>query len=84
MLANDIPPLSMTLFIQQNSQLPNVGKVMSRRTCNGRAEGSDGLGEAKMGSGCYTVAWYDGMFDSSFSSVICVVLISYFSLISLL
>ena len=59
-LINDIPPLSMmTLFIQQNSQLTNVGNVISR---------SDGLGEMKqMGSGCYTFAWYDGMFDSSFS-----------------
>ena len=65
-LINDILPLlTMTLFIQQNNQLTNVGKVMSRRTFNAKAEASDGLGETEMRSGGCTFAWYDGMFDSS-------------------
>ena len=37
----------MTLLTQQNSQMANVDKAMSR---------SDELGDTKMESGCYTFA----------------------------
>ena len=44
-LIRDIPPMSMmTLAIDYFVEQTNVGKVMSRRTFNVRAEGSDGLG----------------------------------------